>query len=301
MSEKNGGRTCPKCGMFLGQKHLCPICDTPEPDICSDSHPEQDQKCGRTCPKCGMFLGQKHLCPVCDTSGTEQNNTFDGMKTDAVPADDANTAEQNIFKNGTPPAFSPFEYETEVSGTGRHNEETILSQVCLSFFRYSVPALLICGIVKWLSGMTWGEVLFGGLSVYLLALVTSHIYASRANAPDEELMNYTITFLIYVPVCLVVCVFFKYYFAATWEHSLIGGLVVYLMVHVATLIGIDDRDINADTLTAVMLGISFIAFICLMVSGIIKQIFDCSWWKCLSLGFAVFLAILVHFWRKGPF
>ena len=26
----NEGRTCPKCGMNLGQRHLCPVCDQPE-------------------------------------------------------------------------------------------------------------------------------------------------------------------------------------------------------------------------------------------------------------------------------
>ena len=31
MVNCNGGRTCPKCGMNLGQKHLCPICDQAEP------------------------------------------------------------------------------------------------------------------------------------------------------------------------------------------------------------------------------------------------------------------------------
>ena len=29
MANNNGGRVCPKCGMNLGQRHLCPVCDNP--------------------------------------------------------------------------------------------------------------------------------------------------------------------------------------------------------------------------------------------------------------------------------
>ena len=30
MTNSNGGRICPKCGMNLGQRHLCPVCDQAE-------------------------------------------------------------------------------------------------------------------------------------------------------------------------------------------------------------------------------------------------------------------------------
>ena len=30
MANGNGGRVCPKCGTFLGQKNICPICDETE-------------------------------------------------------------------------------------------------------------------------------------------------------------------------------------------------------------------------------------------------------------------------------
>ena len=64
---KNEGRTCPKCGMNLGQRHLCPVCDKTETET------EQERlRGGRVCPKCGMNLGQKHLCPVCDNPEPEQ-------------------------------------------------------------------------------------------------------------------------------------------------------------------------------------------------------------------------------------
>ena len=71
----NNARTCPKCGMNLGQKHLCPVCDNPE------TEPEPERRCGgRVCPKCGMNLGQKHLCPVCDKPGrnhdTDSSDVF---------------------------------------------------------------------------------------------------------------------------------------------------------------------------------------------------------------------------------
>jgi ribosomal protein L32 len=78
MANKNG-RTCPKCGMNLGQKHLCPICDSPDPEQeterFSDSSGQvrsEGKRAGRVCPKCGMNLGQKHLCPICDKTETEQ-------------------------------------------------------------------------------------------------------------------------------------------------------------------------------------------------------------------------------------
>jgi hypothetical protein len=42
MANSNGGRTCPKCGMNLGQRHLCPICDQPEENTKSASNPAAD-------------------------------------------------------------------------------------------------------------------------------------------------------------------------------------------------------------------------------------------------------------------
>jgi len=71
MANNDSIRTCPKCGMNLGQRHLCPVCDKTE------TEPEQPQG-GRTCPKCGMNLGQKHLCPVCDK--TESRSERSGSK-----------------------------------------------------------------------------------------------------------------------------------------------------------------------------------------------------------------------------
>ena len=38
----NEGRTCPKCGMNLGQKHLCPVCDKTEENTESASNPVAD-------------------------------------------------------------------------------------------------------------------------------------------------------------------------------------------------------------------------------------------------------------------
>ena len=37
MTNNNGGRICPKCGMNLGQKHLCPVCDKRETESEQDS------------------------------------------------------------------------------------------------------------------------------------------------------------------------------------------------------------------------------------------------------------------------
>jgi uncharacterized Zn finger protein (UPF0148 family) len=78
MANDNGGRVCSKCGMNLGQKHLCPICDRPEPEEETGSFNASSAQtrneavgAGRTCPKCGMNLGQKHLCPVCDAPEPE--------------------------------------------------------------------------------------------------------------------------------------------------------------------------------------------------------------------------------------
>ena len=38
----NSGRTCPKCGMNLGQRHLCPVCDQPEENTEPASNPNAD-------------------------------------------------------------------------------------------------------------------------------------------------------------------------------------------------------------------------------------------------------------------
>ena len=38
----NEGRTCPKCGMNLGQKHLCPVCDKTEENTEPASNPAVD-------------------------------------------------------------------------------------------------------------------------------------------------------------------------------------------------------------------------------------------------------------------
>lgn len=49
---------------------------------------------GRTCPKCGMNLGQKHLCPVCDqaeenTEARPDSAVIIGAEEEALPASPA--------------------------------------------------------------------------------------------------------------------------------------------------------------------------------------------------------------------
>jgi len=39
----NEGRTCPKCGMNLGQKHLCPVCDKTEENTEACPNPAADE------------------------------------------------------------------------------------------------------------------------------------------------------------------------------------------------------------------------------------------------------------------
>ena len=39
----NEGRTCPKCGMNLGQKHLCPVCDQTEENTEACPNPAADE------------------------------------------------------------------------------------------------------------------------------------------------------------------------------------------------------------------------------------------------------------------
>ena len=49
MAEKHGGRVCPKCGMNMGQRHLCPICDKTEENTGSAPNPTADAG-GNTAP-----------------------------------------------------------------------------------------------------------------------------------------------------------------------------------------------------------------------------------------------------------
>ena len=95
MANSNGGRTCPKCGMNLGQKHLCPVCDVP---------PESERPYGsRTCPKCGMNLGQKHLCPVCD-------------KTEDITESSASNPTAETGENGALAFLQEHDYVSSVIG-----------------------------------------------------------------------------------------------------------------------------------------------------------------------------------------
>ena len=79
----NEGRTCPKCGMNLGQKHLCPICDRTEENTEPASNPAVDAG-GNTAPAVSqtadyvsrviIFIGG-----YMDDWDKEFNTFFDGL------------------------------------------------------------------------------------------------------------------------------------------------------------------------------------------------------------------------------
>ena len=86
MANRNGGKTCPKCGMNLGQKHLCPVCDETE-GITESSASNPAAGGGNAAPAASQianyislvikFIGE-HL----DDWDEEFNSFFDGLPGD---------------------------------------------------------------------------------------------------------------------------------------------------------------------------------------------------------------------------
>ena len=79
----NKGRTCPKCGMNLGQKHLCPVCDKTEENTESAPNPAADAG-GNTAPTASQ--GGDYVSSVIEFIGEhpddwdeEFNAFFDGL------------------------------------------------------------------------------------------------------------------------------------------------------------------------------------------------------------------------------
>lgn len=69
-----GGRVCPKCGMNLGQKHLCPICDNPEQEHNPMSGNTSSSQIAGYFPQIIDFIGD-HL----EDWDNEFNAFFDGL------------------------------------------------------------------------------------------------------------------------------------------------------------------------------------------------------------------------------
>jgi len=233
----NEGRTCPKCGMNLGQKHFCPICDKTETET------EQERlRGGRVCPKCGMNLGQKHLCPVCDRTEpeSEQGNHAD-TDSPVISASASDTPAPRRRRSSASASDTPAPRRTRQSASAsdtpaprRTRQSARSSSRSRSRTRGTIlpeledlpettflPELEDLPETTFLPGRN-GNTSFGDITLSPLGEGTAL----------DELDGADITKLLFaVMICIGIFPALKWYFGIGWTNTLIlGGAAVFLPV-----------------------------------------------------------------------
>ena len=224
MADKTG-RTCPKCGMNLGQKHLCPVCDRTEPE----SEQEQPRE-GRTCPKCGMNLGQKHLCPVCDRTEpeSEQGNHADtdspviSVSASDTPAPRRRRSSASASDTPAPRRRRSSASTSDTPAPRRTRQSARSSSRSRSRTRGTIlPELEDLPETTFLPGRN-GNTSFGDITLSPLG----------EGMALDELDGADITKLLFaVMICIGIFPALKWYFGIGWTNTLIlGGAAVFLPV-----------------------------------------------------------------------